>query len=647
MKKIELLLPAGDEDCLRAAVSNGADAVYLGLPEFNARISTSNFSRDSIFSIVDYCHKHNVKVYVTLNTLIKNSEIKRFLESVSLAYSAKADAIIIQDSCLIPIIKKNFQNIHIHLSTQATITNSLSIPKGIDRVILARELKLEEIKSISRSAETEVFVHGALCFSYSGQCLFSSIVGGRSGNRGRCAQPCRKRYNNSFLLSTMDLCMLEKLPEIISSGIVSLKIEGRMRSPLYVATVARVYRKYIDLFYKGHFKIDQKDIDDLKVVFSREFTTGFAFNDSIVDSRMPMNRGLFIGTTHESKVLLKKPLKIGDGISIWIKGEEKGKKEEKVIGKRVENIIVDKKSVRQAASGDIIDISLKSLPDRCPVYKTSSIELQLNMGEVIKKTHHTPIQSHISLPDFKPSPNTDSPKIFVKVYSKKAALEADKAKADIIYYDLLKDDFKELKKQIKNSKLFAYTPKILSDNDINIIVEKIKDINPDGILVGNSGLLKSLAFLPDESIHLDYSFNCFNDIALSFYPSIPIISPELSFKGLSEFKNKNFICLIHGDIVLMTSRETIKAPELVDEEKRHFRTRTYHGCTEILNSKQLGLFNKARDLVNQGIRYFYIDTNKDAAKFIRIYKKIINGESFDDSRIRKGYTTGHFDKEVL
>jgi len=217
IKKPELLLPAGNETCLRAAVNNGADAVYFGLDNFNARRFAGNFNEKNISSAISYCHERNVKAYIAFNTLIKNSEIKDYFELINIAYSAKADAIIVQDPCFIPLIRKNFPKLRIHLSTQATTANSFSVPEGIDRVILARELTIGEIKSISQKYETEVFVHGALCFSYSGLCLFSSIAGGRSGNRGMCAQPCRKLYNNKYLLSTMDLCLLEKIPELIKA----------------------------------------------------------------------------------------------------------------------------------------------------------------------------------------------------------------------------------------------------------------------------------------------------------------------------------------------------------------------------------------------------------------------------------------------
>jgi len=429
--------------------------------------------------------------------------------------------------------------------------------------------------------------------------------------------------------------MLSKIPELIKSGVSCFKIEGRMRSPLYVATAARIYRRAIDSYYNGKFSFSEKDVSDLKLAFNREFTTGFAFNDSIIDSRKPMNRGLYIGNFKDGKIKLKEDLKIGEGIGIW--------KDSKVIGYNVEKIIKEGKEVKEAFKDDIIEIDAKGAKDKDPVYKTSSVDLKFELGDKIKEIKPKNVKNNIILPEFKKVENKDNFKIFVKVYNEKSALAADKSKADIIYYDLLKDDCKKVREKIKNSKFFVYTPRILSDDQIKEVIDKINKIKPDGVLVGNKGLLNSLK---DYELHLDYSFNCFNDFDLDHYKKIPIISPELNFEEISSLKNKNFIVLVHGDIILMTTKEKLKAPELIDEKGMHFRVRENNGNYEILNSKQLGLFNLAKKYVFDGIKYFYIDVNKDADKFIRIYRKILNNESFDDTKIKKGYTTSHFNRGV-
>ena len=411
-----------------------------------------------------------------------------------------------------------------------------------------------------------------------------------------------------------------------------------MRSPLYVTTAARIYRNAIDSYFAGKFNVEKKDINDLKIAFNREFTTGFCFeNKTIVDSRQPMNRGLFLGVMKDGKIKLKTDLKLCDGIGIWQNDE--------VSGGIVKTIIKNKKQVKEAFCGDIVQIKAD---EGSRIYKTSSAETKTNLGDEIKEVKFEAKKKEIILPEIKNKENKDKPKIFVKCYNKKSAIEADKAGADIIYYDIMKEDCSEVKKLVKKSKFFVYTPRIQSDAEIEETINKIEQIKPDGILVGNRGLLYELRKrnIKEYELHLDYSFNCFNDIDLECYNAPPIISPELNFSELCEMKNKNFIVLVHGDIVLMTTKEQIKSPELIDEEGRHFKVRHYEKYTEILNSKQLGLFNKTKDYLNHGINYFCIDLQKEPAKFVKIYRKIINNEQFDDTKIKKGYTTGHFERGV-
>ncbi|NMA57295.1 peptidase U32 family protein, partial [Clostridium cochlearium] len=288
MKKVELLAPAGSIDSLYAAVQSGADAVYLGGSKFSARAYASNFNEEIMRKAVDYCHIYGVKVYVTVNILLKEKELKEALEYIRYLYNIGVDALIIQDTGLFYLIKKYFPDFEIHASTQMTIHNiqgaKLLQEVGFERIVLARELSIEEIRNISNNlkVETEVFVHGALCICYSGQCLMSSLIGGRSGNRGRCAQPCRLPYtivnnkNNEkksgYLLSPKDVCTIENVEDFILSGAHSFKIEGRMKRPEYVAGVVKSYREVIDSFYNGNIKeIDYKlKTKNLLKLFNRE-----------------------------------------------------------------------------------------------------------------------------------------------------------------------------------------------------------------------------------------------------------------------------------------------------------------------------------------------------------------------------------------
>ena len=263
---VELLSPAGDLECLKVAVQNGADAVYFGAEEFNARINSANFGREELVEAIEYAKLRGVKTHLTLNILIKNNEFEDAIKLVEFAYTSGIDAVIIQDLGLARKVMKLFPDLEVHSSTQMTIYNLDGVNEikelGFSRCVLARELSIEEIEHICKNADIdiEVFIHGALCISYSGQCLMSSMIGGRSGNRGKCAGTCRlpytllkdnKEQTKGYLLSSKDVCTLDIIPDLIKSGVKSFKIEGRMKSKEYVGVVTSIYRKYIDLAESG------------------------------------------------------------------------------------------------------------------------------------------------------------------------------------------------------------------------------------------------------------------------------------------------------------------------------------------------------------------------------------------------------------
>jgi len=289
----ELLAPAGSPAALRAAVEAGADAVYLGASSFNARANAANFGSNELKASIEYAHSKGAKVHVTLNTLIYDRELPDFLKTAEDAYLAGADAFIIADTGAIPLIKKHFPDIELHGSTQMSVHSSGSLEAvkqfGLDRVVLARELDLDNIKTVSGilgDIETEIFIHGALCVCHSGQCLFSSVVGGRSGNRGECAQPCRLPYKgnkgNYYPLSLKDLCLGNHITELLDSGVASLKIEGRMKSPNYVTSVVSVYRALLD----ERRNATNDEIAFLSSVFSRDGFTDRYFTGSIAHSML-------------------------------------------------------------------------------------------------------------------------------------------------------------------------------------------------------------------------------------------------------------------------------------------------------------------------------------------------------------------------
>lgn len=354
----ELLSPAGGIQQLEAAVQNGADAVYMGGPFFNARIKAENFTDDDMLRAIDYAHERNVKIYVTLNTLIRDDELYRAFSYVDFLYSAGADALIVQDIGLSRLVRRYFPDFPLHLSTQGTLYNRQGVETakelGFSRVVPARELSLEEIREVSdechsgkTSCEVEVFVHGALCMCYSGQCQMSRMLGGangRSGNRGLCAQPCRLPYENDrgekgYFLSPKDICYIGSIGELCEAGVDSFKIEGRLKSPQYVAVVTSIYRKYMDMYAQtGRADVSDEDMNKLLQIFNRGgFTQKYLRGnpkENILSGESPKNRGVFIGTVTAGQenemrkggssalsrklidVKLEGKLSIGDGVEI-------------------------------------------------------------------------------------------------------------------------------------------------------------------------------------------------------------------------------------------------------------------------------------------------------------------------------------------
>ena len=316
MKKIELLAPAGNIEALKAAIMAGCDAVYLAGKLYGARAFSKNFNNEELVEAIKYAHLYGVKVYVTVNTLVYDDEVDAFLEYIEFLHKNNVDAIIIQDFGMFDLVRKTFPELEIHASTQMHIHNldgvKLMERLGMHRVVLARETSIDTIKEIKDNSniELEVFIHGALCISYSGQCLMSSLIGGRSGNRGACAGSCRLPYDiisydgkklnkDRYPLSTKDLNSLENIGELIDAGVSSLKIEGRMKSPEYVYMVVSLYREAIDSYYKNGFvKINEDELLKLKKIFNRNFTKGFLFNttnNDIINAYRPNHMGVTVG----------------------------------------------------------------------------------------------------------------------------------------------------------------------------------------------------------------------------------------------------------------------------------------------------------------------------------------------------------------
>ena len=420
MKKPELLAPAGGKDALVAAVQNGADAVYLGGRQFNARRGAENFDSRELAEAIEYAHLRGVNVYVTVNILLADAELREAVRFLQAIYNAGADAAIVQDWGLIRLARLVTPELALHASTQMTAHNLPGViflrDAGIKRVVLARETDLQAVRYIREQAgiQVETFVHGALCVCYSGQCLMSSMIGGRSGNRGRCAQPCRLEYRladqkgqpvaaagqwGDYLLSPKDLNLSARIGSLLAAGIDAFKIEGRMRRPEYVATVVGIYRQLIDRAMAGEdggensggegsveggsvedssvedSSVTEAESVDLAQIFNRGFSTGYFFGRpgrDLMSYQRPNNRGVPLGRVRSynrqsgrAAIELGAPLAIGDGIEVWV---TKGGR----VGLEVHNLWVQGLPVTAAAAGAAAEIAIQG---------------QLRPGDRIFKTH--------------------------------------------------------------------------------------------------------------------------------------------------------------------------------------------------------------------------------------------------------------------
>lgn len=326
----EVLAPAGTYECFRAAINAGADAVYLGGSMFGARAFAGNFEEAELIKAIRTAHLYGRKVYLTVNTLLRNDELEKLVQYVKPYYEEGLDAVIVQDYGVFAVLREAFPGLDLHASTQMTITGKygaqLLKDMGAARVVPARELSVKEIRDIYDNVDVEIesFVHGALCYCYSGQCLLSSMIGGRSGNRGRCAQPCRLTYSangvsEKYLLSPKDMCTIEAVPDILDAGVYSLKIEGRMKSPEYVAGVSYAYRKYVDMYLeKGRdgYRVEEQDIRQLMDLYNRGgFCKGYYYaqNDkSMMTFDRPNHQGIVIGNIKNGELILSQEVNPGD-----------------------------------------------------------------------------------------------------------------------------------------------------------------------------------------------------------------------------------------------------------------------------------------------------------------------------------------------
>ena len=409
---IELLAPAGTWEALEAAVNAGANAVYLGGSSFGARAYADNFGPDELKRAMEFAHLHGVRIFVTVNTLVDDEEMPALGDYLTFLSNIGTDGIIVQDMGVIRLARKVVPELLLHASTQMTVTNSagaiFTCHAGMVRAVPARETTLKDLKTICEKTpgEIETFMHGALCICYSGQCLMSSLIGGRSGNRGRCAQPCRLPYTlvdkqgedllshvdaGHYLLSPKDLNTLDVLPQLIEAGVRSFKIEGRMKRPEYVAVVTDIYRRAIDSYFAGNYHVPEEDRKNIEQIFNRDFTTAYLEKKpgrTMISDRRPNNRGVLIGRVASlskdfamGTIKLDKDLHLGDGLEFWVSVGGR-------VGTTVEKMKCGGKETAAARAGSQVTIAVPRgirLNDR--VFRTYDNELMQYAAQFFGPEH--------------------------------------------------------------------------------------------------------------------------------------------------------------------------------------------------------------------------------------------------------------------
>ena len=542
--KPELLAPAGDLESLIAAVENGADAVYFGANMFSARAFAGNFSVDGIVNAIDYAHLRGVKAYVTVNTLIKDSEMENAINLLYYLNEYGADAVIVQDIGLLSKVRELLPDLPVHASTQMTTHNIEGVKfleeLGVKRVVLAREMSLDEIIEIKQNTDIEIetFMHGALCISYSGQCLLSSIIGGRSGNRGYCAQPCRKKYklrangnavktDGEYLLSPKDLNTTAILPQLIDGGIDSFKIEGRMKRPEYVAGVVQIYRRLIDRYVEepSEYYVTNDESMRLAQLFNRGFTSSYFLGKprtDLMSRKRPYNRGIPIGTAveydHKSghiRVDLSGELNTGDGIGI-----EAGAIE---TGEVVHRMYEDERKINHADAGMVVEIPFDTqVRAGSTVYKTLDKTLMESLQKIFKST--VPIR-----------------KVPVTISAKAVAGETFQLKIEDIDFNMVQIESKYMvekavkrpttKEQITqqltklgNTVFDIFTIDVSVDDDIFIPISQLNDIRKDAVSRLNNARMAQWRRIPHARYNTTWS--CSTDENISTKKPVLTVSVD-------------------------------------------------------------------------------------------------------------------------
>ena len=671
----ELLSPAGSPEAVIAAVQNGADAVYMGMGNFNARRGAKNFTDEEFERAVRYCRIRGCKVYVTLNTLINDREVESALDSARLASECGADGIIIQDLGLIAAVRQHLPDIPLHASTQMSIHNLAGVEAaaelGLTRAVLARELSLDQIRYITQNApiETEIFVHGALCFCHSGQCYMSALIGQRSGNRGMCAQPCRLQYSlggrmDDHPLSLKDNCLIDRLQEIEDAGVACIKIEGRMKRPEYTAIVTRIYANAL----KEHRQPTAEELEQLERVFSRQgFTQGY-FNGDREDMFgvrgevdpdagqlfAQARKGYSDGELRRVPVHFYTVAEKGQPIRAIAfdddghKAVASGRIPEKARGQGLSSAYLTEQMFKTGGTPYNV-VENKAQTDPGLFLPAAAInELRRNLLADLSEQRGTPPRRRMGPIPSKPKgtpPGVDPAMIFQVLNAEQLTPELAALKPKYLYvpmtvmyeyFDLL-EPFEE-----HGTVPVAVLPRVITDDEeprVRETLEKLFDYGINEALVGNLGhamLAKSVGL----NVRGDFGLNVFNSLTMEMVKQAGFLSATASFelriaqiRDLSKTLDTEMI--VYGRLPLMVSDQCVirhssgrcscaVPAQMSDRMGAVFPVVKEYGCRNVIyNAHKLYLADKAEDLYSAGLwgmrMLFTTETPRECLEVAKVY----------------------------
>jgi U32 family peptidase len=640
---MELLAPVGYKDALKAAILGGADAVYMAGKDFGARRLADNFTDDELKGAVKFAHDNKVRAYLTVNTLIKESELESAIEFIDFLHAIEVDAVIVQDRGLMHLIKER-TSIDVHASTQMGIHTldgaKWAEEQGISRVILSRELTIDQIRKIKEGSNIgiEVFIHGALCYCYSGGCLFSSMLGGRSGNRGLCAQPCRKHYRigdeQGFMLSTADTFGIDSLPELMAIGVDAVKIEGRMRSPQYVYLTSMVYSKAIRRAKEGKKDIiTPRERELLETVFNRGFSRGYLKDSMVVQTEYADSRGLPLGKAVSEGHIVKlasEHVAAGDGITFY-------NSKEKVGGFLI-------REMTKSSKGTVLRCPFLLPEGEYQAYKTKDKEFDEIQKRIESMNFHSmkvrrePVT--MDIPHIERSPRKPELSFYV---SSSSVMEAVLPRADRIYYEMGR--YWEEARDICESagaEFVLLLPRVTPE---------IPEVDAKAIMACTLGQVHRYQ---DRDIFTHHSMNYFNSFTV---PKVhqQTLSVELSrddIRDICSHTDERLEAMVFGRIELMVSKDPLlREGTLIDERDKRFQTyRDSQGYVHILNSADTFLLDHLGELEEIGVDSFGIDVRRrhpDMAKLVA--EAYANRDMNMKADLRKktgGFTAAHFENGV-